>query len=99
MCAANGSRSMKIDVCIARFCQNDSQACAAVERFLTQSFDTRKVFRLVSGGLEPSQTKCIQQYLGVELLPDGDSRASVYYRPIGLETEHLNAALHPRMCA
>ena len=56
-------------------------------------------FKIVTGGLEPRQTKCVLQYLGVELPPERSSRVTIYYLPIGLETEHLNPALRPQMCA
>jgi hypothetical protein len=99
MCVCNGAPAMKLDVCIARLYENDGKASDAVGRFLGSSVDGLMPFELVSGGLSPSRTKCIQQYLGVELLPDEDPRVTLYYRPIGLETEHLNPALRPRMCA
>ena len=100
MCSANGERSMKLDLCVARLYENDGEAYDAIERFrgATIDGDGPAPFKLITGGLEPRQTKCVQQYLGVELSPHRNSRVTIYYRPIGLETEHLNPALRPRLC-
>jgi hypothetical protein len=101
MCSANGERSMKVDLCVARLYENDGEAYEAIERFRRAAiYDSDPApFEIIAGGMEPRQTKCVQQYLGVELRPDGSSRVTIYYRPIGFETEHLNPALRPRMCA
>lgn len=101
MCGVNGERSMKLDVCVARLYENDGLAYDAIERFRGRTLDTDgpAPFEIVSGGLEPGRTKCVQQYLGVELPPGRGSRVTLYYRPIGFETEHLNPVLRPRMCA
>lgn len=101
ICAAGGVRSMKLDVCVARLYADDGEAYEAIERFRGPSvgIEGPAPFDLVSGGIEPRRTKCVQQYLGVELPPDRSERVTIYYRPVGLETEHLNPALRPRMCA
>jgi hypothetical protein len=99
MCVTNGACSMKLDVCIARFYCNDGKAYKAINRFLASGVNGLIPFELVSGGLEPGRTQCVQQYLGVELSPGEEARVTLYYRPIGLATEHLNAALYPRMCS
>jgi hypothetical protein len=101
MCAAAGERSMKLDVCVARLYDNDGDARDAIERFCAPNMDGHgdTPFDLVSGGLPPRRTRCIQQYLGVELPPGRSSRVTIYYRPIGLETEHLSAPLRPQLCA
>jgi hypothetical protein len=100
MCCANGERSMKLDLCVARLYENDGEAFDAIERFRGAAVDGDgpAPLKLVTGGLEPRRTKCVQQYLGVEFPPERSPRVSIYYRPIGLETEHLNPALRPRMC-
>jgi hypothetical protein len=101
MCGANGERSLKLDLCVARLYENDGAAFDAIERFRAAGLDGDgpAPFEIVSGGLHPRQTKCVQQYLGVELPPEKSPRVTIYYRPIGLETEHLNPALRPRVCA
>jgi hypothetical protein len=101
MCSANGERSMKVDLCVARLYENDGEAYEAIERFRRAAIDhyAPAPFEIVTGGMEPRQTRCVQQYLGVEFPSARDSRVTIYYRPIGLETEHLNPALRPRMCA
>jgi hypothetical protein len=101
MCCANGERSMKLDLCVARLYENDGEAFDAIERFRGAAIDGDgpAPLKLITGGLEPRQTACVQQYLGVEFPPERGPRVSIYYRPIGLETEHLNPALRPRMCA
>jgi hypothetical protein len=101
MCAANGERSMKIDVCVARLYESDGSARDAIERFGGPDLDAHgsTPFEIVSGGLDPHSTRHVQQYLGVEFPPRGSSRVTVYYRPIGLETEHLSAHLRPQRCA
>jgi len=100
-CGVNGARSMKLDLCVARLYGNDGEAYDAIERFrgATVRRDGSSPLKLINGGLEPSRTRCVQQYLGVELPPERDPRVTIYYRPIGLETEHLNPVLRPRMCA
>jgi hypothetical protein len=101
MCCANGTPSMKLDLCVARLYPNDGEAYDAIERFRSQVIggDGPAPLAIVTGGLNPRQTRCVQQYLGVELPRDQSPRVTIYYRPIGLDTEHLNPALRPRMCA
>jgi hypothetical protein len=99
LAGAEGERSVKIDVCLARLFADDGGAYEAVERFRGASADGPTPLALLNGGLEPRQTRRVQQYLAVELPPSASPRVTVYYRPIGLETEHLGAAVRPGRCA
>lgn len=96
---AGGHRGMKIDVALARLYDNDAQALAAVQRFVGPGVDVATPLTLVSRGLRPDQTRCVQQYVSVELAQGIDARTVVYYRPVGLQTRHLNRALWPRLVA
>lgn len=98
MCGASGKRALKLDVCLARLFDDDAGAKRAVDRFCAAggaTFDTPP-FELVSGGVGANQSRGVHQYLGVELPADRPARVTIYYRPLGLETEHLNPAMWPR---
>jgi hypothetical protein len=99
ICSSNGQRAMKLDVCIARLYDDDLAALDALQRFRGQDFPAYDdaAYSIVSGGLSAHRTRRIHQYLGVELPADGGPRMTVYYRPIGLDTEHLGAPLRPQI--
>lgn len=95
--AARGHRGMKIDVALPRLYDNDAQALAAVQRYLGPGVDVATPLAVISRGLRPEQTRCVQQYVSVELTQGIGARNVVYYRPVGLQTRHLNRALWPRL--
>ncbi|WP_428312608.1 hypothetical protein [Hydrocarboniphaga sp.] len=99
ICSTGGQRAIKLDVCIARLYDDDLAALDALQRFRGRDFPAYDdaAFRIVSGGLPAQRTRRIHQYLGVELPADGGPRMTVYYRPIGLDTEHLGAPLRPQI--
>lgn len=99
ICSSGGQRAIKLDVCIARLYDDDLAALDALRRFRGSDFGEADdaPYRIVSGGLAAQRTRHIHQYLGVELPAAGGPRMTVYYRPIGLDTEHLGAPLRPHI--
>lgn len=97
--SCNGRRGLKLDVALARLYESDLDALHAVRRFVGPSNDIDTPFEIVRAHSGYERTRCLQQYLGVELAPDGQGRIILYYRPVGMETPHLNPELWPRACA
>lgn len=90
-CGDGGRRSMKVDVCVARLYADDERAAEFVDHVLDGAGPAP--LGIVAGD---ERTAGVHQYVGVELAPGHGRRVTVYYRPVGFVSDHLNPTLHPR---
>jgi len=95
-------RSLKLDVSLPGLYASDRQALDAVARFCRtrpdkpgSSVELDAPFRIVGGPADPSRSRRILPYFGVELRQGSSPRVSLYFRPPGFETEHMSAAVRP----
>lgn len=96
------SLCLKLDVYLPNLYPNDATAFQGIERFLDAvnlGHHRPSPIDVLAGDRDPEKTTRVQQYLGVTFLSDKTVRVNIYYRPFGLETEHLGAHSRPAVCS
>jgi hypothetical protein len=90
-----------LDVYLPDLYPNDARAFQGIESFLDAvnlRHQRPSPIDVLAGDQDLEKTTRVQQYLGVAFASDSAVRVNIYYRPFGLETEHLRAHSRPAMC-
>ena len=93
---------LKLDVYLPDVYPNDAATFRGVEEFLdvvNLGHHRPSPIDVLAGDRDLERIRRVQQYLGVAFLPDRAARVNIYYRPFGLETEHLGAHSRPAVCS
>jgi hypothetical protein len=92
---------LKLDVYLPAYKPDDeasSHSIVALASFLNLTLSSYGQTRAVFAKGQPSgTTQNLQQYLSLDLLPQGRNKINVYFRPFHLQTPHVSLMFLPRM--
>lgn len=80
----------------------DDETCFDMVRQLLSAFDLdwsayEQVASIVAASQPLERLRCVHQYLSIDFLPNGQAKVNVYFRPVGLETSHMDPHYRPRL--